>query len=232
MSHTRSLQTQQKIANKIGASQSTVSYILRGDRTPSKDMAKSLEGATGICREAWVWPERHWNPYMPFNESNLCLHCANRVVRIRGIVDHAEECFKDNPDKMQALKDSVDYIYDFLGVRRRLIISVRRKVKDEWRLLYGGDENSPETINRDKWPVLTEMLDKGEIFHVPIHPTDLPENAVNERKMGNMLGTKTHITISYNGFSLSLTTLKDYVTWTPEMIRELDRFVKLTAENF
>jgi hypothetical protein len=195
-------------------------------------MAESLEGATGICREAWVWPERHWNPYMPFGESSLCLHCVNRIVRIRGIVDRAEECFKDNPDKTQALKDSVDYIYDFLGARRRLIVSVRKKVNGDWRLLYGGDENSPETINRDKWPVLTEMLDKGEIFHVPIHPTDLPENAVNERKMGNMLGTKTHITMSYNGFSLSLTTLKDYVTWTPEMIREMKRFVKLIAENF
>ena len=100
MSHTRVLQTQQKIADKIGASQSTISYILKGDRTPSKDMAESLEGATGVCREAWVWPERHWNPYMPFSESNLCLHCVNRIVRIRGIVDHAEGCFKDNPDKM------------------------------------------------------------------------------------------------------------------------------------
>ena len=95
MSHKRALKTQQEIAKKIGASQSTVSYILRGDRTPSKDMAESLEGATAVCREAWMWPERHWNPYMPFSASNHCLHCANRIVRIRGIVDHAEECFNE-----------------------------------------------------------------------------------------------------------------------------------------
>ena len=115
MSHKGALQTQQEIAKKIGASQSTISYILRGDRTPSKDMAESLEEATAVCREACIWPERHWNPYMPFIASNHCLHCANRIVRIRGIVDHAEECFKDNPDKMEALKDAIDYIYDFSG---------------------------------------------------------------------------------------------------------------------
>jgi hypothetical protein len=132
---------------------------------------------------------------------------------------------------MQALKDSVDYIYDFLGARRRLIVSVRKKVNGDWRLLYSGGNNSPERITKGQWPVMTEMLDNEKIFHVPIHPADLPENAVNERKYGDMLGAKTHITMPYKGFSLSLTSLKNYVTWTPEMIKEMERFVRLVAEN-
>ena len=56
-----------------------ISYILQGKRSPSVGMAEALEDATGICREAWLFPKLHWNPYMKETGSNLpCLTCHRR----------------------------------------------------------------------------------------------------------------------------------------------------------
>lgn len=40
------------------------SYILRGQRRPSPELAKRLERATGIDRRAWLWPDEFPNPMM------------------------------------------------------------------------------------------------------------------------------------------------------------------------
>lgn len=72
---------QQEIAKASGLSQSYIHYVLKGDRTPSLNTAEHLEEATGICREAWLWPDRHHNPYMPFVSGLNCLACANRPTK-------------------------------------------------------------------------------------------------------------------------------------------------------
>ena len=78
------LMTQQEIATAIGCYQSHVHYMLNGDRSISIDNAMKFEQATGICREGWLFPERHWNPYMPFTKnSSRCGSCPNRITRIK-----------------------------------------------------------------------------------------------------------------------------------------------------
>lgn len=48
--------TQTQIAAECGASQSYVCEILNGNKTPSADMARRLEKATGISRLHWMYP--------------------------------------------------------------------------------------------------------------------------------------------------------------------------------
>jgi hypothetical protein len=55
--------------------ETTVSAIIRGVRKVSMPMAETLEEATGIQREAWSWPQRHYNPYIPLRKRGAC-HCA------------------------------------------------------------------------------------------------------------------------------------------------------------
>lgn len=76
--------TQQQIAAGTGLSQPYVHLILKGDRMPTETVADKLEGATGVCREAWIWPDRHWNPYIPVTAiAGNCLSCHNRMFRTK-----------------------------------------------------------------------------------------------------------------------------------------------------
>ena len=73
--------SQQEIADRAEISQSLVHYILNGDKNPSPETAIKLEEATGICREGWIWPDRHHNPYIPFTNGINCMACLNRPTR-------------------------------------------------------------------------------------------------------------------------------------------------------
>ena len=79
--------TQQEIAEISDLSQSYVHYILKCDRKPSTESAEKLEIATGVCREAWLWPERHYNPYIPFCNGKSCLVCVNRKDKTKWMVE-------------------------------------------------------------------------------------------------------------------------------------------------
>lgn len=57
-----------ELARKIGVTYQYISYILKRERIPSPGMAEQLEKATGIKREAWVWPEKYGNPYIESKE--------------------------------------------------------------------------------------------------------------------------------------------------------------------
>lgn len=70
--NTTRLLKQNEIAFRSGHHQSTISKILNGDRMPSSQMAVDLELATGVCRMAWVFPEKHFNPYIPFDDAKRC----------------------------------------------------------------------------------------------------------------------------------------------------------------
>jgi len=76
------LYSARRIAEMAGISQQMVSYVIKGDRQPSIEMSMKLEKATGVCREAWLWPERHFNPYIPFTNVMVCTTCKNRHSRI------------------------------------------------------------------------------------------------------------------------------------------------------
>lgn len=61
--------SQKELARKIGVTQQYISFITNGKRTPSPGMAAQLEKATGIKREAWVWPAKYGNPYIQKNQA-------------------------------------------------------------------------------------------------------------------------------------------------------------------
>lgn len=70
--------TQTEISRLVGVTQSMISQILSEHRTPSAFTAEALEEATGICREAWIWPERHFNPYFKKKyKAQRCCFCDN-----------------------------------------------------------------------------------------------------------------------------------------------------------
>lgn len=83
MNKKKSMMTQKELSEKSGLSQQMISMILRGDRTPSLDTARALELASGICREAWLFPERHWNPYVPWADPAICIGCPLKLDRIK-----------------------------------------------------------------------------------------------------------------------------------------------------
>jgi transcriptional regulator with XRE-family HTH domain len=56
--------SQQELARKVGVTQQYISCITNGKRTPSAAVAALLEQATGVRREAWIWPHLFWNPYI------------------------------------------------------------------------------------------------------------------------------------------------------------------------
>ena len=78
-----------EIAKRSGLSQQKISYILKGGPTPSIENTIKLEKATGICREAWVFPDRCWNPYIPLAESHHCGGCPKKGVRFHMITEQA-----------------------------------------------------------------------------------------------------------------------------------------------
>jgi len=53
-----------ELAKKCGVTSTMISCIARGTRRPSPELAKRLEDATGVKREAWIWPNRYNNCWM------------------------------------------------------------------------------------------------------------------------------------------------------------------------
>lgn len=51
-----------KIAARAGCTYQMFWYITKGLKRPSPQLAKRLEEATGISREAWLWPREYKNP--------------------------------------------------------------------------------------------------------------------------------------------------------------------------
>jgi transcriptional regulator with XRE-family HTH domain len=84
---------QYELADVVGTTPSMISYILRHERSPSVPMAEALEEATGVCREAWLFPERHFNPYFKDTGGNPldCMRCRNRESMSHKRVDLLEK---------------------------------------------------------------------------------------------------------------------------------------------
>jgi hypothetical protein len=59
------------IAKAARVSAVSVGFICKGERAPSRKMAEDLEFATGIPREAWMWPDRWYNPYVATSKRTL-----------------------------------------------------------------------------------------------------------------------------------------------------------------
>ena len=107
------LMTQKEIAEASGYSQQFISKIINGDASPHPSTAVELEKATGICREAWLWPEeRHWNPYIPFSNARSCLSCSLRISRVKKWREVALRVIEKNPSR-EGLEELLEGIVAF-----------------------------------------------------------------------------------------------------------------------
>lgn len=54
----------QRICDNLGITRSWLDMILAGKGRPSAKLARLLEEETGVSAEAWIFPDRHKNPYL------------------------------------------------------------------------------------------------------------------------------------------------------------------------
>jgi plasmid maintenance system antidote protein VapI len=54
--------TAQELSELAGISLSHARYIISGQRTASRKLAETLEEKTGIRAEAWLFPDKYYNP--------------------------------------------------------------------------------------------------------------------------------------------------------------------------
>lgn len=220
------LLTQDEIARRTGISQSTVSYVLRGDRTPSRTMAEGLEETTGICREGWMWPERHFNPYMPFADPTSCFRCERRVTRIRKTTDWCIAYMEEAEDKDEALKQVVNLVYSINGGRESCVMSIREFTPRGMELIaHGANHPTPKLVTRKDWPWVYEQVEKGEIVYIPIAPDCFPAEAKLEREMTKLAGMKSVLALRAARFMVKVCTFTSCCLWTPKMLHELARWL-------
>ncbi len=122
--------TQKEISHRSGISQQMISLLINGDRTPSVKTAEKLEDATGICREAWLWPARHYNPYIPFDDGLQCMFCHRRVRRIEMFAEKISDYLDKNPT-LVALQEAIDGMYEFGGYKTDNIYFGMSKITDK-----------------------------------------------------------------------------------------------------
>ena len=183
MSKLKILMTQQEIADATGYSQSAIHYIFNGDRIPSVNRALSLERATGICREAWLFPERHWNPYIPFEDIKSCMTCPNRSNRIKKSIEMAEIHFEQAENKKKAFKGMIEIYKTYTSVKG--VEFVWRKILPEGlKLLACGGRYDyqlvPELLNSDTFKQLYQFALNKQSIVDPHFPYNIPKSLAEE----------------------------------------------------
>jgi plasmid maintenance system antidote protein VapI len=227
------LMTQQEIADKIGHSQSHIHYILNGDRTPSVMMAVELEEATGICREAWLWPERHFNPYMPFTDATICMSCPNRITRMKYITGKCVALVRDAKDKIQALKDVIEIAHVCNGFTNDVTMSLRKVTPKGLELLAAkGDWTAPQILTDEMFPWGLKEMRAGRTVHVPVFSWDLSPEATQERAFGDRMGIRCLLALTSGKFVIIVVSRKIIMQWTPEIIERGEWFIRELTEIY
>jgi len=163
------LLTQQQIAKRSGCSQAMVHYTINGDRVPSTETAIKLEKATGVCREAWVFPDRHWNPYIPFGTGQNCFKCPNyneryalRNKMLANFLDRA-------PNKRKAFKSLPDLTLLLYGIEHTRFLILREITDSGLKLLCANEIKGikyvpPKIIKYDVDPALiNKVINRGHL---------------------------------------------------------------------
>ena len=170
--------TQNEIAEATGFAQSYIHYVLKCDRIPSIKNAIKLEEATGICREAWSYPERHWNPYIPFSKSSVCGSCNNRVSRTRKANEICLEHFKKAKDKRKAFNDLIKIKGIIHGHTAGQLVVFREIFPDKLVLLGAGDNlrHGHSVLKGPRWQGLIDAVQERGVYSVPHWPHDIPDD--------------------------------------------------------
>lgn len=168
------LYTQQEIAKRAGLSQQYISRIINGDRQPTVETAYKLQRATSFCRESWLFPERHWNPYIPFNRKPQCMRCLNRVERVRWITNRATRYLKQTEDKINTLNEIMNELVYLNGYINNNVSMGFRKMEDEY-FKHIASSNFVEDdiwgerdIPKNKIPYIVELFEKQTPLIAPV----------------------------------------------------------------
>lgn len=221
--------SQYEIAKAAGITQTAVHYYINGDRLPSPKIAIRLENVTGICRESWMWPERHWNPYIPFTEnSSLCGSCPNRIARIIRQNEICLDFFKKAENKREAFQGMVDIIVTHGGLCENHLILFREIFPDKLVLLgVGGDKrHGPAVQSGKRWQGLINQMQKKISISVPHWPHDIPSGIDPSYISLHREDPKSYYRFS-SGRHLVLVVMGTDITmiFTPEILAELESFV-------
>lgn len=173
------LMNQVEIAKASGLSQQYISRILNGDRQPSLESAEKLEKATGMCRESWLWPARHWSPYIPFSAPNTCVGCANRAGRIEWAIDRSAEYLKGAEDKCLALQECLDAMLHFNGYDDTVAMVVRYLHDDVFTAIAATHTFLEKDVPADKAPLIMALMGTDDVFHYS-NTLDIPESPDRE----------------------------------------------------
>ena len=227
------LMTQREIADKVEHSQSHIHYILKGDRTPSLIMAEDLEKATGICREAWIWPERHFNPYVPLTDAIQCMSCRNRITRMRMVTKKCVELVRGAEDKLQALKDVIEIAHVCNGFTNDVTMSLRKVIPEGLELLAAkGNWTAPHLLTDEMFPWGLKEMRAGRTVHIPVYPWDLPLEATQERAFGDRMGIRCLLAMTSGKLVIIVVSRGIIMQWTPEIIERGEWFIRELTEAY
>lgn len=232
MSDFRLLMTQQNIAEKAGISQQMVSYIINGDRTPSIEVAIKLEKATGFPRESWLFPERHYNPYIPLldGEDPGWEVCKYRIDLVNHVTDLMLEDFSKNGDFQRMLEISSS----FQGFDNKEIGMTFRIVTKRGLELLASTANVVKIQHGDEFVWLYERAVAGLNVHIPYYPvpTYEIEGAEHEFSIAREHGIRCFMAVSSGRLWMSEWSMGRRMVWSPEVIHRLAWFIREVDKLF
>jgi len=227
------LLTQSEIAQAAGRSQSSIHYILNGDRMPSIETALRLEKATGICREAWFFPERHWNPYIPFDNIQSCSRCPNRPARINKSIEMAETHFEQAENRIEAFKVLVDIYRTYTGVKGAVFV-FKEVVPEGFKLLACSEPSGNQPV-RDLWPKdsfreLHESALNEQTIVVPHFPYEISESIADEMNRIFHLKLTSILFIPRDGLLLLMFSDKFSLSWTNTGVKNAQMHIERISQ--
>ncbi|MGV7223840.1 MAG: helix-turn-helix domain-containing protein [Nitrospinales bacterium] len=229
------LMTQLEIAEASGLSQSSVHYILNGDRMPSIKTALKLERATGICREAWLFPERHYNPYIPFKNVQSCATCHNRPNRILKSIEMAEAYFEQAENKREAFKGVVEIHRTYTGVNWGVFV-FREVVPEGLKLLacsdYPNGKPIPKLLPKDSFKHLYQLAINEETIVTPHFPYGIPESFAEELNLHFNLTLKSILLIASGDLLFSMYSDVVSLNWTQIGVKTCEKHIKKISKRW
>ena len=237
MSDSRFLMTQQEIAEKAGISQQMVSYIINGDRIPSIEVAVKLEKATGFPRESWLFPERHYNVYIPLldGQDPGWEVCKYRIAMVNHVTDLMLEDFSRHRDFQRMLEISSS----FQGFdNKEIVMTFRIVTRRGLELLASTLEllaSTPFKINHgDEFRWLYERAVAGLSVHVPYYPVPpyVLEGAEKEFDVALEHGIRCFMAVSSGRLWFSEWSMGRGMVWSKEVIDRLAWFIREVDKLF
>lgn len=222
----RFLLTQAEIAERSGLSQQYISNIINGNRQPSIDTAESLGEASGICAEAFLWPDRHWNPYIPFTDATNCMTCPNRIKRARWFYANAPQRVGDG-SATKTIKAFVREAYKYFGFPDWIVTVFRKITPTGLRLITArAPMEIPLFIKKEEVPWIYGQ----STIHVPYFPYDLPPEAARDAIFSEPYGLTSLLCINRGWLHFVMWSTKQPIKYSPEIIEATERFLEKLVE--